>query len=88
MTDKEKAAAAKAAKAKTAAAKVAKDKRALSLKKQVVDLTTFKKQDSVKWTSKTPRQRREDTSGTGIVGLKGLGNTTKITRARAYKNKK
>ena len=81
-TGKQKAADEKAARA------AKKEKRELKLKKQVADLSTFKKTDSQKWTSKNARQRRRDVSSTGIVGLRALGQTTKITRARAYKTKK
>lgn len=92
-TGKQKAADVKAAKASKAAkaakaSKASKEARALKLKKQIADLSTFKKTDSQKWTSKNARQRRQDTSGTGIVGLRALGQTTKIKRSRTYKPKK
>jgi hypothetical protein len=92
-TGKQKAADVKAARAAKAAkaAKTAKEKkeaRALRLKKQVADLSTFKKTDSQKWTSKNARQRKQDVSGTGIVGLRTLGQTTKVNRSRTYKPKK
>ena len=83
-TGKQKAADVKAAKT----AKETKAARALKLKKQVADLSTFKKTDSQKWTSKNARQRRQDVSGTGIVGLRALGQTTKVKRSRTYKAKK
>ena len=79
----------KTAKQKAADEKAAKAaKKAESRKQQVADLSTFKKTDSQKWTSKNARQRRQDVSGTGIVGLRALGQTTKVKRSRTYKPKK
>ena len=57
------------------------------LAKQIVDLSTFKKRDAKKWEEKPRRPRIQDASGTRIVGLKGLGQTTKIKKTRAYKPK-
>jgi hypothetical protein len=70
-------------KAKETAAQKAKARKA-KLQKQIVDLSTFKKKDAVKWTSKTPRQTRQNTAATGLSGLKSLGQTTRIKRASSY----
>ena len=55
------------------------------LAKQIVDLSTFKKRDAKKWEEKPRRRRIQD--ATRVVGLKGLGQTTKIKKTRAYKPK-
>jgi len=70
------------------AAKEAKAARALKLKKQVADLTTFKKSDSAIWASSAIKTGKQKERGIGIVGLKGLGQTTKIKRSGTYKAKK
>ena len=62
--------------------------RDLKLKKQVSDLSTFKKQDSQRWASSAVVKREQNERGRGILGLKGLGQTTKIKRSRTYKPKK
>lgn len=55
---------------------------------KAVDLTTFKKSDSVRWASSAVKKREQNERGRGIVGLKGLGQTTKIKRSGTYKAKK
>jgi hypothetical protein len=78
-TGKQKAADEKAAKAA---------KKAESRKEQVSDLSTFKRKDSARWASSAVKKREQNERGRGIVGLKGLGQTTKIKRSRTYKPKK
>ena len=79
----EKKAKATTKKVELTAAQKTKARRA-KLQKQIVDLSTFKKKDSVKWTSKTPRETSQNTAATGLSGLKSLGQTTKIKRASSY----
>tara|TARA_Y100000385_G_scaffold286910_1_gene349949 strand:- start:1134 stop:1325 length:192 start_codon:yes stop_codon:yes gene_type:complete len=55
---------------------------------KVADLSTFTKSDSVRWAPSAVKKREKNKRATGIVGLKGLGKTTKIKRSRTYKPKK
>ena len=76
-TGKQKAADVKAAKA----AKAAKEA-------QVADLSTFKKKDSQRWSSASANKREKDQKRGEVLGLRRLGQTTKVKRSRTYKPKK
>ena len=79
----------KTAKQKAADEKAAKAaKKAESRKQQVSDLSTFKRKDSQRWSSTSVNKREKDQKRGEILGLKRLGQTTKVKRSRTYKAKK
>jgi len=65
-------------------AKLAAEKKAA----QVSDLSTFKKKDSQRWSSASANKREKDQNRGEVLGLRRLGQTTKVKRARTYKPKK
>ena len=52
------------------------------LKKATVDLSTFKKEDTVKWAKKSSKAKRTSSAGRTGFGGSRLGGTTRLQRKK------